>query len=274
MVGVISGLALIAGSSPPEGECLDDYELVAQVGNVPVKVRGECRSGDTLTPSGLEDGTAVRYEALACGQSRVVKLGKVMFVEDDGSQDDCKDTFEMTELEGGAGGVEGGRGGQWRKLMTSVLNPAETVHTTKAHLLLRVLGILIAVCILGLAVGLALVASCSRLGVPFWSAECNTVLLPHGVLRGECHGQEGGTCEYVGCDTGYELLSQADAERRVSTSALEASRRADAPGNTTTTMVVAYPVCRHCTGSGSGSRYAEAQRCHGSSLQCHLFTPS
>lgn len=60
VVGVISHQAIVKGGMPTDGsENNMDYESVAYVGRLPMRVRGAVRTGDALTPSGLDDGVAV-----------------------------------------------------------------------------------------------------------------------------------------------------------------------------------------------------------------------
>lgn len=54
----ISRMPIVLGNLPADGKT-DAYEKAAFLGQVPVVVRGRCRSGDYIVPSGLEDGTAI-----------------------------------------------------------------------------------------------------------------------------------------------------------------------------------------------------------------------
>jgi hypothetical protein len=58
-LGVISRQAIVAGSRPPPSADLSQWDLVAYIGRVPVKVIGSANQDDFLAPSGREDGTAV-----------------------------------------------------------------------------------------------------------------------------------------------------------------------------------------------------------------------
>ena len=58
MLGVINRKAMVAGSQPDDEE-RDNYDTVAYVGRVPVRVIGAAAGGDCVGPSGREDGTAV-----------------------------------------------------------------------------------------------------------------------------------------------------------------------------------------------------------------------
>ena len=58
MLGVITRKAMVAGSQPQDDE-RDQYDTVAYVGRVPVRVTGVVNSGDRIGPSGKDDGTAV-----------------------------------------------------------------------------------------------------------------------------------------------------------------------------------------------------------------------
>lgn len=53
---VISGSPIILGNSPKDGRT-EDYEKVAFMGQILVKVRGVVNEGDFIIPSGLNDGT-------------------------------------------------------------------------------------------------------------------------------------------------------------------------------------------------------------------------
>ena len=75
-VMVISVKPIVLGNMPAEGREAD-YEMVAFMGQTPVKVRGRVRIGDFIVPSGREDGTgvAVRPDDLTAAQ-----LGSVVGV--------------------------------------------------------------------------------------------------------------------------------------------------------------------------------------------------
>ena len=57
-LAVITARPAVAGNLP-DPEVADQYEDVALLGQVPVKVRGSVGAGDAIVPSGREDGTAV-----------------------------------------------------------------------------------------------------------------------------------------------------------------------------------------------------------------------
>ncbi|MCB9880784.1 MAG: hypothetical protein H6832_16585 [Planctomycetes bacterium] len=57
-VMAISRMPIVLGNLPADGET-DAYEKAAFLGQVPVLVRGRCKAGDYVVPSGLEDGTAI-----------------------------------------------------------------------------------------------------------------------------------------------------------------------------------------------------------------------
>ena len=56
VVGVVSHQAIVKGGMPTDS---GEYESVAYVGRLPMRVRGGVRVGDALVPSGLNDGVAV-----------------------------------------------------------------------------------------------------------------------------------------------------------------------------------------------------------------------
>ncbi len=69
---VVSSAPIVVGNRPRPG-AESDYERIAFLGQVPVRVRGPVRSGDYLAASGLDDGTAVavrpeELEESSCGQ--------------------------------------------------------------------------------------------------------------------------------------------------------------------------------------------------------------
>ncbi len=70
---VVSTAPIVLGNMPPEAE-ENLYEMVAFVGQVPVKVRGPVKSGDYIVASGLNDGTgvAVSPEAMTASQHSLV----------------------------------------------------------------------------------------------------------------------------------------------------------------------------------------------------------
>jgi hypothetical protein len=57
-LGVITRRAVVEGSLPLPAQKAD-FDTVAYCGRIPVKLRGGCKQHDFITPSGLEDGTAV-----------------------------------------------------------------------------------------------------------------------------------------------------------------------------------------------------------------------
>lgn len=65
MLGIISRKAVVEGSHPgfDDEESASRYDTVAYCGRVPVKLRGNAKSGDLVVPSGLNDGTAVAVRA-------------------------------------------------------------------------------------------------------------------------------------------------------------------------------------------------------------------
>ncbi|MDX1613699.1 MAG: hypothetical protein R3300_05265 [Candidatus Promineifilaceae bacterium] len=73
-VMVASTGAIVAGNDPGDAE-LDDYSLIAFVGQVQVRVRGPVANGDLLIPSGLGDGVAV---AVAPAEIAIEQLAQVI----------------------------------------------------------------------------------------------------------------------------------------------------------------------------------------------------
>ena len=61
MVAVISRRALCVGSFPGPDKAVQG-DIVAYLGRVPVRVRGQVASGDTLVPSARHDGTAIAWQ--------------------------------------------------------------------------------------------------------------------------------------------------------------------------------------------------------------------
>jgi hypothetical protein len=57
-LGIISRQAIVVGSVPAESD-LSEWDSVAYIGKVPVKLRGGAKRDDFLIPSGKEDGTVV-----------------------------------------------------------------------------------------------------------------------------------------------------------------------------------------------------------------------
>lgn len=58
-ISVVSDRAIVLGNAPMAGTAND--VAVTMLGQVPVRVRGEARSGDLLAPSGDDDGAALAY---------------------------------------------------------------------------------------------------------------------------------------------------------------------------------------------------------------------
>jgi hypothetical protein len=58
-LGIVSRQMVVAGSMPDTAEEQRSGDTIAYTGRVMVKVRGACRAGDHLIPSGLQDGTTV-----------------------------------------------------------------------------------------------------------------------------------------------------------------------------------------------------------------------
>eukprot|EP01043_Picozoa_sp_COSAG02_P010881 COSAG02_NODE_392_length_23227_cov_30.763620_25_plen_726_part_00 len=61
MVAVVSRRALCVGSFPGPDKAVHG-DIVAYLGQVPVRVRGQVASGDTLVPSARHDGTAIAWQ--------------------------------------------------------------------------------------------------------------------------------------------------------------------------------------------------------------------
>eukprot|EP01043_Picozoa_sp_COSAG02_P013066 COSAG02_NODE_516_length_20804_cov_162.717460_15_plen_953_part_00 len=61
MVAVVSRRALCVGSFPGPDKAVEG-DIVAYLGQVPVRVRGQVVSGDTLVPSARHDGTAIAWQ--------------------------------------------------------------------------------------------------------------------------------------------------------------------------------------------------------------------
>ena len=61
MVAVVSRRALCVGSFPGSAKAVDG-DVIAYLGQVPVRVRGRVAAGDTLVPSMRHDGTAVAWQ--------------------------------------------------------------------------------------------------------------------------------------------------------------------------------------------------------------------
>ena len=97
MLGVITRKAMVAGSQP-EDEERDQYDTVAYVGRVPVKVRGPAKSGDRIGPSGRNDGTGV---VVTHGQAFV---GTVLRAYDG----DSKEGWRFVEISVAAPGIAAG----------------------------------------------------------------------------------------------------------------------------------------------------------------------
>jgi hypothetical protein len=54
----VSSKPIILGNTPPENR-KDNFEAVAFMGQIPIKVRGAVNKGDYIIPSGLNDGTGI-----------------------------------------------------------------------------------------------------------------------------------------------------------------------------------------------------------------------
>ena len=80
-VGVISRVAMVEGSVPEPSE-IESFDMVAYAGHVPVKLRGPCKPGGLVVPSGLEDGTAVAHNSRF---APAVRLGRAMNLVQEGS---------------------------------------------------------------------------------------------------------------------------------------------------------------------------------------------
>jgi hypothetical protein len=80
---VVSDQPLVTGNAPGvDSEARADHEIVAFVGQVPVKVRGSVAAGDLLVPSGRADGTAeaIAPEAWQPGEGPLV--GRALEADD------------------------------------------------------------------------------------------------------------------------------------------------------------------------------------------------
>jgi hypothetical protein len=73
---VVSSQPVVVGNAPGErAEARADYEKVALIGQVPVKVRGSVRAGEYIVPSGRNDGTGV---AVSPEEIAVAEVGRVV----------------------------------------------------------------------------------------------------------------------------------------------------------------------------------------------------
>jgi hypothetical protein len=73
---VVSSQPVVVGNTPGErAEARADYEKVALIGQVPVKVRGSVRAGEYIVPSGRNDGTGV---AVSPEEIAVAEVGRVV----------------------------------------------------------------------------------------------------------------------------------------------------------------------------------------------------
>lgn len=86
VVGVVSHQAIVKGGMPTDG---GEYESVAYVGRLPMRVRGEVRVGDALVPSGLNDGVAVAATVLEQRQICAIALS----VRGDGAKGEVGETW-------------------------------------------------------------------------------------------------------------------------------------------------------------------------------------
>lgn len=129
-VAVISRVAMVEGSVPDPSE-IESFDMVAYTGHVPVKLRGACKPGGLIVPSGLEDGTAVAYSSCF---APTVRLGRAMeFVLTDPAISPA--AFEMTAKSDDTGNTTSISGSEkpllqhsYKLATISVFNPVDTVR--------------------------------------------------------------------------------------------------------------------------------------------------
>lgn len=181
-VGVISRRAIIEGSAPPSSERIEDYDLIAYSGRVGVRVRGPWSAGDFLTPSGVEDGTAVavlRRPSIAVGRAL---NGHVECRKDSENLDREDEPVQLVD--------------------SNIIGPADSVRPVSKP------SAVFWCCAMGLVVFLA-VAIGRFLGLAMMQTQpmCTRIELPHGVLDGVCNGLiVGGVCSMTRCDPGFAMV--------------------------------------------------------------------
>ena len=139
-VGVISRRAAVEGSCPAADE-QHLFDLVAYSGHVPVKLRGHCRPGDIIIPSGLADGTAMSQDSphsRCVAFKKTQKLGRALA----GTSTSEPEDLELLPLP-----AESADNDAWSLVLISVINPVDTVsrpiRSAVTTILAGVFGILV-----------------------------------------------------------------------------------------------------------------------------------
>ena len=139
-VGVISRRAAVEGSCPAADE-QHLFDLVAYSGHVPVKLRGHCRPGDIIIPSGLADGTAMSQDSphsRCVAFKKTQKLGRALA----GTSTSEPEDLELLPLP-----AESADNDAWSLVLISVINPVDTVsrpiRSVVTTILAGVFGILV-----------------------------------------------------------------------------------------------------------------------------------
>jgi hypothetical protein len=124
-----------------------------------------------------------------------------------------------------------GRRKAWELTSIVVQNPVNTITESKRHSTRRAVCYA-AGCTMLLMVLLALLLNhvyCDGKGAQ--CARCNSILLEHGTLTGQCDGSKlGGQCTYAGCDAGYVLVPRSIEQGQQSQPAAAAAAAAAAAG--------------------------------------------
>ena len=201
---------------------------------------GSAQAGDTLVPSGFEDGTATKKKG--CGRifGPAVRL---CVVENDVEADwaSSESTAESVEVELlPVNGLITAQLQNWQHVDCIVIQPSQTV-LPRPHMCLFIGGVVLLLCM----ASVLLVVSVGREHTTAFG--CDSIALQHGSLLGGCSGVAGSTCKYGGCDPGYGLVPVGQESQDTDPSAQAVNPLGGClHGNITQP----FPPCTTCFGDG------------------------
>ena len=231
-LGVITRRAIIKGSRPSAGKDLSQFDTVAHVGIVPVKVRSmsttlswrgsrsELPTGSHVAPSGLEDGTGVvvrGFPRQCVGRTVAAGSTSSSAAVDPPAASSCMTRVlccvwnkccrkswvqRCSRSPAPSASMNGRLKADWQLVSIAVVDPtrsvSEGITTAQRTICGGLCGALLFVYLL-----------LYFLPCTYFGCRCDPVVLAHGQLRGTCEGTVGSSCRYESCDSGYVLMPAA-----------------------------------------------------------------
>jgi hypothetical protein len=203
MVAVVSRRAMCVGSFPGPDKAVDG-DIIAYLGQVPVRVRGRVAAGDLLVPSLRHDGTAVAWQHETKdgkrGDAQMLVVGVAMsghLPGDNRGDANSADIGTVDALITPPSAQGQGRQHQQRQVVNPVLEFMTYQHRSSK----RRHGIVLRSCIAGLIATIGLVLTIMYVRPPY-SSHCDGTDCGGGSVRPPSPAVDEDPCNAVSCEPG------------------------------------------------------------------------